>query len=130
VDFDITPRLRNFKGYGLNGPDRQAKTMHLYIRTISKESNLVFDRGSGLMAHASRSGAFGAATVSDIWSRKDAKVGVDQAFLNCPIFMSIAARGFGLDQASSLRWSAAAKAFRDLCDEAGFRGEYIMCDSR
>jgi hypothetical protein len=94
VGFDVTLRLRRFKGYGLNGSDRQAKTMHLYIRTISKESNLVFDLGSVLMAHTIRSGPFGAVTVSDTWSKKDANIEVDPAFLELSRFHVCRRQGF------------------------------------
>lgn len=66
VGMDLTIRLRNFKGYGLNGTDRGAKTLHLYIRTVKNKSNLVSDIGLGLLAHAIKLGAFGAATCQDL----------------------------------------------------------------
>jgi hypothetical protein len=122
VGMDLTIRLRNFKGYGLNGTDRGAKTLHLYIRTVKNQSNLVFDIGLGLMAHAIRLGAFGASTCQDLWVSKDLKLSVNPAFINTPVLRSVAARGFGLDK-TALRWSSAATAFRVLCDKAGFRGE-------
>ena len=113
VDMDVTLRLRNFKGYGLNGTERGAKILHLYIRTIKQDTNLVFDLGLGLMAHAMRAGAFGSVTLEDLWASKSTKISVGAPFLNCPIFRSLASRGFGLETAP-LRWSSAATGFRQL----------------
>jgi len=127
VGMDVTLRLRNFKGYGLNGTERGAKVLDLYIRTIKQDSNLVFDLGLGLMSHAMRAGAFGNVTIEDLWASKSTKISVDAPFLNCPIFRSLASRGFGLETAP-LRWSSAATGFRPLCDKSAFRGEQDKID--
>lgn len=120
--FDVVLVLRNFKGYGLNDSDRIAKTLRLYVRSVRRASNLVFDLGCGLLAHALRCGAFGSSTADDIWRTQKTTLRTDDEYLGRPLFLASNARGYGLDSGTSLKWRSADATFKKLCQECGFYG--------
>jgi hypothetical protein len=61
----------------------------------------------------------------DLWTSSNLKLSVEPEYLNTPVLHSVVERGFGLDSTAS-RWSSAATAFRELCDQQTIRLEHLV----
>ncbi|WWC65709.1 uncharacterized protein I303_108331 [Kwoniella dejecticola CBS 10117] len=133
LGFDVIIQFKNFKGYGMASATKIAKNLTLYIRTVRKADNLIFDLGSMLLVHGLRQGAFGPeTTIADLFCIEKGRFQVDPSFLKTGVFYAASSRGFGLDKTTSWKTEPARLKFKEIASACGFiaaEGEMIGATS-
>ncbi|OCF57950.1 hypothetical protein L486_03974 [Kwoniella mangroviensis CBS 10435] len=118
MGWDVVLTLRHFK----RSQRTSIRSLRLYIRTVRRKPNLIFDLGCALLAHGLRQGVFGPErSIEDIYQSRLLELCVEPEFANRPVLLGGGSGGFGLDTTAPLRVEGASIRFKENLEDCGYQ---------